>query len=144
MELKIKKIEKPDIDLLMDLANKFNFDNINMSKYENIFEFYDKNVLIRVINYCILPSFTGKHRVYIRNLYYSDDKYIYYIIYSLCVYCKKKSLTINTSLKSNNFNDICKKAFYDNNFTGVREQPTLYGMREQPTSYSNDLIYYIY
>jgi len=39
---------------------------------------------------------------------------------------QKKSLTINTSLESNKFNNKCKKAFYDNNFTG------------------NDLIYYIY
>jgi len=90
MELKIKKIEKPHIDLLLNLANKFNFDNINLSKYENIFIFYDKNMLIGIINYCILSSLMGKHRVYIRNLYYSDDKYIYNIINSLCIYCKKK------------------------------------------------------
>lgn len=126
MELNVKKIEKPDIDLLMDLANKFNFDNINLSTYENIFEFYDKNILVGIINYCILPSMTGKHRVYIRNLYYLEDKYIYKIINSLCVYCKKKSLTINTSLKNNKFNNKCKKAFYENNFTG------------------DDFIYYIY
>ena len=90
MELNVKKIEKPDIDLLMDLANKFNFDNINLSTYENIFEFYDKNILVGIINYCILPSMTGKHCVYIRNLFYLEDKYIYKIINSLCVYCKKE------------------------------------------------------
>lgn len=126
MELNVKKIEKPDIDLLMDLANKFNFDNINLSTYENIFEFYDKNILVGVINYCILPSMTGKHRVYIRNLFYLEDKYIYKIINSLCAYCKKKSLTINTSLINNKFNNKCRKAFYENNFTG------------------DDFIYYIY
>jgi len=126
MELKIKKIENPDIDILMELANKFKFNDINLSFYESIFEFYDGNELIGIINYCILPSMTGKDRVFIRNLFYLDDKYIYDIIKSLCKYSKKKNLTINTSLDNTNFNNKCKKAFYDNNFTG------------------NDWIYYIY
>ena len=118
MELKIKKIENIDIDMLMELANKFKFNDINLSFYEHIFEFYDNGELIGIINYCILPSMTGKDRVFIRNLFYSNDKYIYDIIKSLCIYCKKKKLTINTSLENNNFNNKCKKAFYDNNFTG--------------------------
>jgi hypothetical protein len=126
MELKIKKIENPDIDILMGLANKFKFNDINLSFYESIFEFYDGNELIGIINYCILPSMTGKDRVFIRNLFYLDEKYIYDIIKSLCKYSKKKNLTINTSLENTNFNNKCKKAFYDNNFTG------------------NDWIYYIY
>jgi hypothetical protein len=74
MELKIKKIENPDIDILMELANKFKFNDINLSFYdinlsfyESIFEFYDGNKLIGIINYCILPSMTGKDRVFIRN-----------------------------------------------------------------------------
>lgn len=126
MKLKIKKIENLDIDILMDLANKFKFNDINLSLYEHIFQFYDNDELIGIINYCILPSITGKHRVYIRNLFYLNDKYIHDIINSLCIYCKKKNLTINTSLENNNFNNKCKKAFYENNFTG------------------NDWIYYIY
>jgi len=125
MVLKIKKIENPDIDILMELANKFKFNDINLSFYESIFEFYNGNELIGIINYCILPSMTGKDRVFIRNLFYLDDKYIYDIIKSLCKYSKKKNLTINTSLDNTNFNNKCKKAFYDNNFTG------------------NDWIYYI-
>jgi hypothetical protein len=102
----------------MNLANKFKFDNINLSLYENIFEFYDNSNLIGIINYCILPSMTGRHRVFIRNLFYSDDKYINNIIKLLCKYCKKKNLAINTTLKNNNFNNKCKEAFYDNNFNG--------------------------
>lgn len=64
MILKIKKIENPDIDILMELANKFKFNDINLSFYESIFEFYDNCELIGIINYCILPSMTGKDRVY--------------------------------------------------------------------------------
>jgi hypothetical protein len=67
MELKIKKIENPDIDILMGLANKFKFNDINLSFYESIFEFYDGNDLIGIINFCILSSMTGKDRVFIRN-----------------------------------------------------------------------------
>ena len=126
MSLKIKKTEKPDIDILLDLAKNFNFDNIKISYYENIFTFYDLNKLIGFINYCIIPSMAGKYRVYIRNMYYLDNKYIDMIIKSLCIYCRKKNLTINTSLQNNKFSDECKKAFYDNNFKG------------------EDIIYYLY
>ncbi len=130
MSLKVKQIEKPDIDLLLDLSRRFDFDNINISYYESIFEFYDKTTegynLVGLINYCILPSMAGKYRVYIRNLYYINNTYINDIIKSLCKYCKKKKLTINTSLQNNKFNDKCKKAFYDNNFKG------------------EDIIYYLY
>lgn len=126
MYLKVKKIENPNIDLLLDLARKFNFDNIDMSYYESIFEFYNDNNKVGLINYCILPSMAGKHRVYIRNLYYIDNMYIDTIIKSLCKYCRKNKLTINTSLQNKKFNDRCIKAFYDNNFKG------------------KDIIYYLY
>ncbi len=126
MKLKIKKIEKPNLDLLLSLARKFNFDNINMSYYESIFEFYDMKNMIGFINYCILPSILGKNRVYIRDLYYVDNKYIDHIIKSLCLYCKNKNLTIKTTLDTNKYTEECKKAFYDNNFKG------------------DDIIYYIY
>jgi hypothetical protein len=126
MSLKIKKTEKPDIDTLLNLAKMFNFDNIKISYYENIFTFYDMNKIIGFINYCIIPSMAGKHRVYIRNLYYLDNKYIDNIIKTLCTYCRKNRLTINTTLQNNKFNDECKKAFYNNNFKG------------------EDIIYYLY
>ena len=118
MSLKIKKTEKPDIDTLLNLAKMFNFDNIKISYYENIFTFYDMNKIIGFINYCIIPSMAGKDRVYIKKLCYLDNKYIDNIIKSLCTYCKKNNLTIKTVLDTNKFNDECKKAFYDNDFKG--------------------------
>ncbi len=122
MSLKIKKIEKPDIDLLLDLARKFDFDNINISYYESIFEFYEKTTdgynLVGLINYDIHPSMAGRDRVYIKKLFYLDIIYIDDIIKSLCKYCKKNNLTIKTILNTNKFNDKCKEAFYKNNFKG--------------------------
>jgi hypothetical protein len=126
MNLKVIKIENPDLDLIINLAKKFNFDNIKMSNYEAILEFIDNNNLVGFINYTIHPSMAGKHRVYIRNLYYINNTYIDTIIKSLCKYCKKKNLTIKTELNAGQFNDKCKEAFYKNNFKG------------------NDIIYYIY
>jgi hypothetical protein len=118
MSLKIKKIKKPNLDLLLSLARQFNFDNISMSYYENIFTLYDSKELIGFINYCIIPSMAGKDRVYIRKLCYSDNKYIDSIIKTLCIYCRKKNLTIKAVLDTGKFNDECKKAFYDNDFKG--------------------------
>jgi hypothetical protein len=36
MNLKIKKVMKPDLDLLLTLARKFNFDSIETSYYESM------------------------------------------------------------------------------------------------------------
>lgn len=126
MNLKVIKIENPDLDLIINLAKKFNFDNIKMSNYEAILEFIDNNNLVGFINYTIHPSMAGKHRVYIRNLYYINNTYIDDIIKSLCKYCKKNNLTIKAELNAGQFNDKCKEAFYKNDFKG------------------NDIIYYIY
>ena len=127
MNLKVKNIENPDLDLIINLAKKLNFTNINMSNYKSILEFNDdNNNIVGLINYDIHPSMAGKYRVYIRNLYYINNTYIDEIIKSLCKYCRKKKLTIKTILDTGKFNDKCKEAFYKNDFKG------------------NDIIYYIY
>jgi hypothetical protein len=126
MGIKINKKENPNIDLLLNLAKKFDFENISLSYYENILTFTEKDNLIGLINYDIHPSMAGRDRIYIKKLFYSDNTYIDNIIKSLCIYCKKNNLTIKTILNTGKFNEKCIEAFYNNNFTG------------------KDIIYYLY
>ncbi len=83
-------------------------------------EFYNNNELIGLVNYCLTPSMKGKDKLFIRNLYYNDNKYLNDIIVSLCNYCKNNKLIILTTTdnREKNFTEECINEFYNNNFKG--------------------------
>ena len=125
MKLIIKKKENPDIDLLISLKKKFNFE-INMSNYKTILVVYDNKVdknIISFINYRIIPSMAGRDRLYIKNLCYLENQNIDNIIKLICKYCETNNLAIKIDICPGKYNDECIKAFYDNNFKGTN---TLY------------------
>ena len=126
MRIKIKKTEKPNVDLLLNLFRKFEIDNINISYFENLFEFYEDKNLIGFINYIILPAMKGFNRVYIRDLMCIDNNYIDKIIKTLCSYCKKNKLTIRTSVDTKTFSKDYEQILYNNGFTGNHELYYIY------------------
>jgi hypothetical protein len=124
--IKIKNNSKITVETLIKLSSIFNFDNIDITYFENILEFYCNKKILAMINYCFIPTIDGNMRLFIRNLYYIDKNDLDKIIKALCEYCKKNKLSIKTTLYNNKFDNDCIKILYDNNFKG-----------------GNDVLYYI-
>lgn len=80
-------------------------------------EFYNGIELVGLVNYCLTPSMKGKDKLFIRNIYYNDNKYLDDIIVSLCNYCKDNNLIILTT-NDGDFTEECINAFHNNNFKG--------------------------
>ena len=125
MIIEIKNNNTISVELLVKLSNIFNFDNIDITYFENILEFYCNKKILAMINYCFIPSINGNTRLFIRNLYYKNKDDLDKIIKALCEYCKKNKLSIKTTLYNNKFDDDCIKILHNNNFKG------------------NDVLYYI-
>jgi len=79
---------------------------------------YDNNKLVGLINYCITPSMKGKDKLFIRNIFYTDNIFLNHIIKSLCYYCQKKNYSIFTTQTEKELGIECIKVLYDNNFNG--------------------------
>jgi len=118
MSYKIKNKEKINFEEIIKLSTIFNFFKIESNNYESILELYDAEKIVGMINYCLIPSLKGKTRLFIRNIYLLDDDNFDNIIKSLCAYCKKKNLSIKTTLEQDKYNTKFIKILHENNFKG--------------------------
>ena len=118
-KLIIEETKNNNYKQILKLAGLFNIQQkLDITYYKNILEFYDNNNLIGFVNYCITPSMKGKDRLFIRNLYYVELKYLNDMVVTLCDYCKNKNLIIMTSIDDEEFTKECIDTFYNNNFKG--------------------------
>ena len=118
MNYSVKEIHNANYKILLNLAKIFNIEKIDINYYNNILVIYDNEQIIGLINYCLTPSMKGKDKLFIRNLYYIDNKYLNDIVVSLCEYCKNKNFIIMASIDDDDFTKECIETFYNNNFKG--------------------------
>lgn len=120
MDFSVKSIHNANYKTLLKLAKIFNIEKIDIGYYDNILEIYENDKIVGLVNYCLTPSMKGKEKLFIRNLYYVDNKYLNDIVVSLCDYCKNKNLIIMTTTdnKEKKFTEECITTFYNNNFKG--------------------------
>lgn len=118
MSYKILNFKKINFEEIIRLSTIFNLIKIESNNYESILELYDGEKIVGMVNYCLIPSLKGKTRLLIRNIYLLDENNFDNIIKSLCAYCKKKNLSIKTTLEHDKYNSKFIKILHDNNFKG--------------------------
>jgi hypothetical protein len=118
MSHKIKELNNPNFEILLENVKFFKIDKIDIQMYKNMLLIYDEDKLVGLINYCITPSMKSKDKLFIRNIFCADNVYLNHIIKSLCYYCKQKKYSIFTTQTEKELGDECIKALYDNNFNG--------------------------
>jgi len=118
MYYKVKNIKKINLDILLNTASHFKITEINTKFHEKFLQMYYKKDLIGVVNYCIINTMSGQSILYIRNIYYNDINDFDNIIKSLCKYCHKKKLDIQSSNSIEKFTSEALTILYNNNFTG--------------------------
>lgn len=118
MSYKIKELNNPSYEFLLQNALIFEIKELDIQMYKNILLIHEDKQLVGLINYCITPSMKGKDKLFIRNIFYTDNKLLNNIIQALCFYCEKKKYSIYTTLTENELKKECIDAFYSNNFLG--------------------------
>ena len=116
-DVKLKEFINPDLDLILSLANIFGIKQIDTEFYKYILVIYTDNEISGMINLCLMYSMRGKNKLYIRDIFYKNNKYIDIIVKSLCKYCNDKNYSIiRLSSAKSNENEYMQ-FLLNNNFT---------------------------
>ena len=118
MKLKIKNIKNDSAEYVLKLMQTFNIkDTLNTKHVTNIMEFYDDNKLIGIINYLYYVVLDYK-KLYIRNIYYINEKYLDTMIKQFIIKSKKIYGSIFTNRNHGNFDKKVIETLLNNKFFG--------------------------
>lgn len=98
MTTKIKNKIHPNYNFLLECSKTLNIKEFDLKYYNKILLFYKNEKIIGLVNYCITPSMKGKFKLFIRNMFNANAKYLDDIIKLLCKYCDKKNYSIMTTI----------------------------------------------
>ncbi len=118
MKLKNKNIKNDSSVYMLKLVQTFNIkETLNVKHLANIMEFYDGDKFIGIINYMFYQVLDFK-KLYIRNIYFVNEKYLDSMIKIFVSKMKNIYNSIFTNVKHNNFDNKTIETLLNNNFQG--------------------------